>query len=224
MDAAEVATVPHRPEVWFGVGVGMFADGEDRRATGASFGPGPTLRMPLMFDAGAWRARVGLRVDAATGQDRVEWSRSINGESVRFYNDAHWTGVALVGAVAGIDAMFPASDTLRPFVGVGLGPAVVWNFHSFGGDSQILLDPLQNELDDPLNVDPYSVRAVPLTEARVGVQWDVTEKRALWLEVGSGGAFVPEAALRKAPTDVGAVRTAFGWTGIDVVAGYAARW
>ena len=67
-----------------------------------------------------------------------------------------------LGLTAGFDVVVPGDLPVSPYVGAVCG-AWIANYHSLGGDTQVLLDPSQNDLDDPGNVDPYTTQVTWLT-------------------------------------------------------------
>jgi hypothetical protein len=72
-----------------------------------------------------------------------------------------------------------------------------------------LLDPAQNQLGDPGNIDPFASSVVLAYEVGIGVRLDGPV--VPWVELGYANAYLPEAPLSKTPSKLDASRAAFGW-------------
>lgn len=201
-----------------GVVVGVSSDLPDIvSAEYARFGPGLMLQVPLFVEiAPAARLRAALRADLAPGSDRVVWTQTIDGEAVRFYDDDHWAMLGSMALTVGGDFTGPADWPVRPYFGVDGGAARVTTWHSLGGNTQILLDPAQNDLSDPRNIDPYTAQFTWLADVHAGASRDVSDRVALWLEAGYSLAFLDARPLRKTPPELDATRSAYGWNAIRV--------
>lgn len=226
MDAVESApaTGPGsagQATVWVGAGVGAFVP---TNTAPAMFSVGPSLRVPLVIERGNVRFRASLRADTAWGTDRVHWFHTINGAEVRFYDDDHWTLPLVVGGMVGADASIPVGKRGKAYFGADVGPAWVGTFHSFGGPTQALLDPVLNDLEDTWNVDPFTSQVVALTSAHLGFAARTSKSRSVWGELGYTLGNVASAPLARTPAALRAVRDSYGWNGLDVAAGYLVRW
>lgn len=178
------------------------------------FGGG--LLVPLRWSPRPGAAlRVSLDLEALGGHDTVVWDTP----SATYASTDHWSmaGVALLDV--GGELEFVPSAVVTPYLGAGLAAGLVANFHSFGGDTEELLDPTQNDLDNPSNVDPYTVAGVPGATAWFGLR--VGRSVALDLEAGYTVAFVPAEALQKSPEQLGAQRSAYALDVLRIGVGIA---
>lgn len=177
---------------------------------GATFDPGPALTLPVRraLSPGA-DVRATVDLWGATGRDTVAWTERVGGESLRFVSDAHWTLATVARLGVGPEIVLLPARRVGPYVAADAGVAVVGSWHSFGGDTQALLDPAANDLDDPQNVDPYTIQAVPTAGALVGIRVGSPGKLAWEIELGYTVAFLPSAPLRKTPPALEASRSAY---------------
>ena len=207
-----------------GVELGLAMDLGDRvSGEYAQFGPGPALRIPVYVALGeAARVRVIGSATLGFGSDRVTWGQYIDGDEVRFYSDEHWAMAAVGALTAGMDATAPWDKALTPYAGVDLGVAWVGTYHSFGEETQLLLDPEQNDLASGSNVDPYTTQATFLTDLHAGVSYDLSDKLALHAETGYSVAFLKAEELRKSPAELSARREAYGWNPVRLGVGLSA--
>lgn len=198
-----------------GVGVGATKDLPDAHG---KFGFGPELQIPVKFEVTQKTfLRVDLQAGFATGRDRVTWGREVDGEEVRFYSDEHWTLVTHGQLVVGADVMLPIDFPL--YLGLQAGAAMIGNYHALGGTSaDVLLDPSQNDIGDPGNIDPFSQALVPVSAVHVGTKVPLGALD-LWGEVGYTVAFLGAKPLAKTPSELGAMREPFGWNPLRLVVG-----
>jgi hypothetical protein len=208
-------------EVAVGPAVGLSLDLPDAvSGDHTAFGAGVRLAAPLRVGLGPAAAlRVVPSLDFAGGRDRVTWEQDLNGAPVRFVSDDHGAWLLAAALVLGPELRLPV-DGLDPFVGAGAGLAWVTNYHAFSGvAAQQLLDPAENDLGDPGNIDPYSARFAPVTELWLGVRPALSERVALVVETGYSVAFVGEGALKKTPEGSSAQREPYGWNALRFSAG-----
>ena len=209
-----------------GVGAAVVADLPDAvSGSHTRFGPGPGLVVPLRYRVAPMaRLRLTPRVDFAAGTDRVRWVQEIDGQPTTFYADGHWAGRFGVSLTGGADLFLPVdTGPVAPYLGAELGGAWVTTWHSFDGPSRVLLDPEQNDLDNPRNVDPYTTQATFLTAVHAGAELAVSEGLALWLETGYSVAFLNARPLEKTPPELQATRDPYGWNAFRVGAGVVFR-
>lgn len=177
---------------------------------GAVFDPGPALTLPIRrtLSPGA-DVRATVELWGATGRDTVAWTERVEGQDVRFVSDAHWSLATAARLGVGPEIALLPGRRVGPYVGADAGVAVVGSWHSFGGDTQALLDPAANDLDDPGNVDPYTLQAVPAAGATLGMRVGSPGRLAWEIELGYTVAFLPSAPLRKTPPALEASRSAY---------------
>ncbi|MFZ5482531.1 MAG: hypothetical protein ACOZNI_37560 [Myxococcota bacterium] len=175
---------------------------------GARFGFGGGIVVPVRYElAPGASLRATLEATGAQGTDRVEWTARSSGERVLYYSDAHW---AMYGATTlALGPELSLRGRVAPYLGASAGGALVATWHSFWGDSAVLLDPDQNDLDDPGNVDPWTLQGVPAAGAHVGVRIGAEDRVALEVEAGYTMAFLPAAPLRKSTPALDASRSAY---------------
>jgi opacity protein-like surface antigen len=202
------------PSVHVGVAAGVAADMPDAASEeGTRLGPGPEVSLPVRVGlTEVIRLRADLRLGFGSGVDRLTWTEQIDGVDVRRVDTGtHAAYVGTIGLELGLDVVVPVQGDLRPHLGGSLGGAAVAAFHSLRGDTAVLIDPEQNDLDDPRNLDPYTIQMVWSASAAAGMTWRVSERLDLLVEIGYGSAFVPARRLRKSPDILDARREAFGW-------------
>jgi len=204
-----------------GVGAALAIDLPDPASKGdAKFAPGPSLQVPFRWTVVPLaRARLDLRVDLATGTDTVRWTETVDGEPVEVQSTGHFAMFVAVGLSAGVDFLIPVKGKVAPYLGADLGVAWVGTFHSFDGATQVLLDPEQNDLDDPNNIDPYTTQWAPLTDLHGGVDVPLSAGVALWVETGYSVAFLNARDLRKTPPELDATRDPYGWNAFRIGTG-----
>lgn len=181
------------------------------------FGPGPWLLIPVGFRLNDWAAlRVSLRVDWGAGRDRLSWTRTVDGETQRFFDDAHDAWFLGAGITIGPEVRLPVTDRFFLDLGVEAGMMVGWTFHVLGEDALAILDD-----DAPAGgLDPYSVQPAFLTEVHFGGGVHLSPAVALTLETGYSVAFFGEGALANTDPDVAAVREPFGWNALRAGIGF----
>jgi hypothetical protein len=208
-------------DVGIGVGVALSSDLPDPASKGgARFHPGPSLQIPFRYQlAPLARLRLDGRIDLETGHDQVRWQEEIDGQTVDLQSQGHWTMLLAAGLSAGADFTLPVKGPVAPYLGADLGIAWVGTYHSFSGPTEVLLDPTQNHLDNPHNVDPYTSQATFLTDVHGGVDVPVSDGLALWAETGYSVAFLNARELKKTPPALNATRDAYGWNAIRIGAG-----
>jgi hypothetical protein len=209
-------------DVWLGAGVGVSEDLVD----GASgehtrLGVGPSLFVPLRVGLTPWmRLRLDLRLEVGFGVDQLTWNEEIDGVQVRRTDaDTHRAFVGALGGELGVEARIPTGAKVEPYVGAGVGVVGVGAYHALSEDTAVLLDPDQNRLGEPGNLDPYTVQASVSYSLAAGAAWRARDAVDLWVEIGYGGAFLPSQSLRKAPVELDARREAFAWNPFRVAVG-----
>lgn len=211
-------------EVSAGFGLGIGTDMPDKVSKDyANFGPGPGLLIPLWWELGsAARLRATARADMAMGSDRVTWAAgAVDGSDVRLYDDDHLAVLVAASLTVGGEVVIPGSG-VAPYLGAELGPAWIGTYHSLdGATATALLDPEQNELDNPGNIDPYTGQVAWRSDVHLGVQPSIGDTSSAWLELGYSLAFVGEKALRKTPEDIDARRAPYGYNAIRLGVGLA---
>lgn len=212
-----LATMPltaHAGDLSLGFGAAVSADLGDNVSDGDTrFGPGPSLQVPIRYALAdkAW-IRATVRADAGWGTDRVTWGQTVDGEEVRFYSTGHWAMLLGTALTVGGDAGLPGNLPL--YVGAEAGPAWVTTYHSLGGETQLLLDPSQNDLDSSKNLDPFTAQAALLTDLHAGALVPMSDGMKLWVETGYSLAFIAPRALNKTPEALDARREAYGWNAL----------
>jgi hypothetical protein len=175
---------------------------------GARFDVGAGVVVPVRYAlAPGADVRATLELSGASGADRVEWVEPGAGGPVTWYSDAHWALYTAATLSAGPE--FALGGRVAPYLGAEAGAALVGTWHSFWGDTAPLLDPERNDLDDPDNIDPYTLQAVPAAGAHLGLRVGVPERLALEVELGYTVAFLPAAPLRKSTPALDASRSAY---------------
>lgn len=184
---------------------------DTRFPDGASFRPGAALVVPVRGElAPGAGVRLTLELGAATGHDVVAWTEG----GWRYESDQHWTMATWGRLAAGPEVVLRPARRASPYLGAEAGLAVVGSWHSFGGDTQALLDPAENDLGDPRNVDPFTVQGAPAAGLHAGVRVARVGTVDLEIELGYTVAFLPGAPLRRTPPALDATRAAYA---LDVV-------
>lgn len=213
-------------DVSLGVTLGGALDLPDK-ASGdhTRFGPAGTLSIPVRVELApsAWFV-ARLRADVGTGHDRVSWLQPAGEDAPRLAASEHWAMLGAGGLTLGLEGRVPTDGSLRPFAGFGVGGAFVGTWHSFGVsdsgvDTTVLLDPEQNDLSDPNNVDPYATGITLLTDIYGGVAVPASDTVEVTAEIGYSVAFLPSAELKKATPGIDARRDAFGWNTLRLQVG-----
>ncbi len=206
------------PEFRAGALVGAVADPADAFGGSAtSYAPGGALVVPVRWNVRPGTSlRAALDLNVAGGHDVVTWTES----DAAFQSSDHWSMVSAARIFLGPEVDFRPEASWTPYVGGGVGGGAVWNFHSFGGDTALLLDPTQNALEDDGNIDPYTVSWVPAVEVHGGFR--VGKRVALEVEVGYAASYIPAAPLRKSQPELGARRTAYALDLARVAVGISA--
>jgi hypothetical protein len=199
-----------------GVNVGGLIDLPDKVSKDhTKFGFGPSFGLSYSVRvASVARLKASLQTALQTGNDRVSWEYQVDGETVRVFDDDHFSMLVGVGLLAGVDVMVPGDLPITPYLGGQVGGVWVGTYHSFGGATQPLLDPTQNDLEDSGNVDPYTEQLALMTELHLGVEKRFGETISLSFETGYSMAFLPTKALKKTDESLNAQREAFGWNAI----------
>ncbi len=212
--------------VSLGLGAGVSADLDDRASAGETrFSAGPSLVVPLRVQlVPSLRFRIDVRLESGFGVDQLTWSQPVDDGALRLTDDdSHGAFLGAVALEGGFDVSLPVQGPAVPYVMGGLGFAVVGNYHALRGGSAVLLDPDQNDLGNPRNVDPYTVQVAALASLGLGVNIRVFERVDLWVETGYAAAFIAPRTLRKTPPELDARREAFAWNPIRAGAGFQVR-
>jgi hypothetical protein len=225
--AALVATPAIATDVSLGVAVGASVDLPDKAAADHTrFGPGPTLSIPLRVELAPHAFFTAtLRADLGTGRDRVSWAQQAGDQPVRVASTDHWAMLTAGALTVGVEGRVPLGDSpVRPLGGLGIGGAWVSTWHSFGladsgVDTTFLIDPAQNDLSDPGNIDPYASNLALLVDVRLGCAYGVTDTLEVVGEIGYSTAFLPSTPLQKATPGLDARRDAFAWNTLRLQAG-----
>jgi hypothetical protein len=218
--AAALAAEPG--EVRAGVDLGAILDLPDR-ASGehTRFGPGPSIAVPVRIALSERaRLRFQLRGEMASGRDRLLWTERVAGEDLLLYDDDHLAIPVVVAGTVGAEIAVPlGTGGVELALGAETGGAWVSTFHSLGGPTQPLLDPEQNELDDPGNIDPYTRQLAWVSGLDATVAVPFGEGLHLTLRTGYSGAFLNARPLRKTPAALDAHRAAYGWNPLRIAVG-----
>lgn len=213
-----------------GVGLGLSADLPDGASAGETrLRPGGYVGVPVRLDvAPLVRLRGDVRLELAGGVDELTWDEAVDGATVRRTDaDGHLAIVGALGFELGASVYAPVAGRARPFLGLGGGLMAVGVYHALRDETAVLLDPTQNDLGNPRNIDPYTVQAVGTVHVVGGVDVRLTRRVELSVEVGYGSALVGARALRKTAAASDARREAFGWNplraGLAVTVGVGRR-
>lgn len=190
------------------------------------FGPGGSLSVPLRVELAPYAFfRATLRADAGTGRDRVSWAAVAGDQDVRLASSDHWAMLTAASLTVGAEGRLPGEDLpVVPLAGFGVGGAWVATWHSFGVsdsgvDTTILMDPAQNDLADPNNIDPYAANLALLVDVYGGAAIPLSDSLDGVVEIGYSVAFLPGEELQKATPGLDAQRDAFGWNALRLQAG-----
>lgn len=213
-------------EVRLGIEAGIVKDLPDATSGDSTrFGVGPTLAVPLLVHvAPNARLRAAVSAQMATGSDRVFWSVPVDGQTVELYDDDHWAMAAVGSGTLGMEVLLPLNTDIEVAFGGDVGVSWVGTYHSFSGNTRQLIDPDQNDLDDPNNVDPYTSQVAWRTGVDASVAVPVSERLHLTLRTGYSVAFVNTRPLQKSPAALDAQRAAYGWNPLSVTVGITRRW
>lgn len=199
------------------VGADLLADPSDAvdGLSDSKAGMGGGLRVPVRIGLGqgAW-LRASLHTTLSRGQDRVEWSQYDG--AVRYYSDDHWTLVNSTALLVGPQADLGRSDAVRPYLGAQVGGALVTNWHSFSGDSAVLLDPDQGDVTSGSHIDPFTRQLAPMVDLFAGARLMPSSPVAIEVEAGYSVSFLDQVALQKSRPELGAIRTAYGLNAVRV--------
>ncbi len=201
-----------------GVGLSGGFDLPGPAADAGDFGFAPGLWIPVTVPLGEWAGlRVTVRADLGTGTDRVSWQETVGGEPVRLSDSSGFAMVVAAAATVGPEITFPVKGAVKPYLGAELGPGVAGTWHSLGGTTAHLMDPVENDLSDPGNIDPYTLQPVLATDVHFGVRGG--ESLGWWVEAGLGSAWLGAAALAKSTAGLDAQRDGFTWDPARIGAG-----
>ncbi len=203
-------------DVSLGVGAGISVDFNDTLSE-SGFGVGPALSIPVRIHFNEVAAlRLTVRGDTGFGSDTFTWAQYVDGQEVRLQSTDHWAMLTLFSFTGGLDVYAPGDLPITPYLGAEVGGAWVATYHSFGGDSSVLLDPEQNKLDSGGNIDPWASNLVLLTDVHFGLQRSVGDALALWFETGYALSFQKAATLKKSTPGLDARREAFAYNALRV--------
>ena len=201
-----------------GVGASVGYDLPGPAADGGAFGVAPGVQVPLTVSSGERvRWRFGLRGELGTGSDRVSWSEVVDGAASRVTDTGHFALLATTALTVGPELALPSFGGVTPVFGVAAGPALAATFHAFDAEADFLLDPAQNALTDPGNLDPYTLQAALCTELHLGLRGG--GRVGWWVDAGLGATWLGAAPLRKSLPGVDAQRDALRWDPARVTGG-----
>jgi hypothetical protein len=144
--------------------------------------------------------------------DELTWQEELDGASVRRTDaDGHLAILGGLGVNVGFQASAPVRGPARPYVAAGGGLFGVGVYHALRDGTAVLLDPDQNDLGDPGNIDPYTLTAAGNVFVAGGLEVEVQKQVELWVEIGYSAALVGAAPLRKTSVALDARREAFAW-------------
>ncbi len=167
-------------------------------------------KLDLSFGAAALRLQVATTTGPA--RDTVYWW-----EDGWHRSDDHWAWIGAVALGAGPSLGWQPRGGLRLGLATTAGVMGIGSFHDFGGSTAYLLDPQQNDLDNPDNLDPYTLQVVPTAEVVASVH--LGKRLAAEVELGYTLALVPAADLSGVPPESSARRTAFALGAVFVAVG-----
>ena len=199
-------------EFEFGAGIDLTTDiGDAGLDQGdANLGVGTALRAPIRWVP---HPMVSLRADpffsVNSGQDRVEWSQF--GGAVTYASEDHWTMLTQLGLTVGPEISPWSESKLAPYAGSTIGLSWARHWHSFKGQSAVLLDPEENDLQSGGNIDPYTDQVAPSVGVHAGVRIHDWLPFAIEAELGYNVAFMRRARLKNARPALNAYRTAYGF-------------
>jgi hypothetical protein len=210
----------------FGVGgaVGLQTDFLDRGRVDTRLQPGPVVAVPVRIAATpSVTVRTGLRFGFAQGVDTLTWGTTVDGFTARVEDDGSHKAFAVTGlAEVGLDVAAPVRGRVVPYAVVDLRGGFAGMYHALAGNSRVLLDPAQNNIGSPSNVDPYTTSGTLGGGLGLGVRTALGGGAAapreaplsLEVEVGWSGAWWGAADVRKASPALDARREAFAWDGV----------
>jgi hypothetical protein len=209
-----------------GVGVGVSKDLGDAASTtnNTHLGVGPSLHIPVRYALGEHAYLRGtVRFDSAlSGQDRLTWGQTIDGQDVRFYDDDHKAIMLGAGATIGLDADLTHGKGFTPYIGAEAGVAMINTYHS-----RLMNGILFKDEDVASNsvtsgyLDPFTSQPTFITDLHLGGMYPMTSSMALQLEAGYSLAYVDAHALSKTDEALGAMREAYGYNAIRLGVGVA---
>jgi hypothetical protein len=201
-----------------GLGASVGYDLPGPASDGGAFGVAPGVSVPLTVASGERvRWRLGLRGEFGIGSDRVSWNEVVDGTSTRVTDTGHFALLATSALTVGPELALPSVGAVTPVFGVAAGPALAATFHAFDPEADFLLDPAQNALSNPDNVDPYTLQAALCTELHLGLRGGGTV--GWWVDAGLGATWLGAAPLRKAIPEVDAQRDALRWDPVRLAGG-----
>ncbi len=223
-----IFTAPAHAGVSVGAGVALSADLADSAAldpTGegyTSFGVGPSLQIPIRLELTPMaRLRLTARADYASGSDRVTWTEG----GTHFYDiDGHEAFLAAGALTLGPELVVPGDLPVTPYLSAGAGMAWVGTYHSFTDPALVdIIQPDASDLSGSGSLDPYTAQPCFIADLGLGVERDLSEGLALWVEVGYSVAFVDKRPLVKTIPQYQAMRSAYGWNALRGGIGVAFR-
>lgn len=214
------------PDVSVGLAAGVAVDMKDAASEGQTrLGAGAEVRVPVrvqLLDALALRA--DLRLASGSGVDQLTWTAAVDGVPIRFTDeDAHLAILGGLGAELGLEAQIPLKGRARPYLFGEVGVLGVGMFHAMRGGTAILLDPTQNDLGNPRNLDPYTLQAALDAGLGAGLLVRAGERVEIRVELGYSSAFVGPRALEKTAPEQEARREAFAYNPLRAVVGLSWR-
>ncbi len=177
------------------------------------FGPGVQLVVPVWIElaGNAW-LRLTPLAEFASGEDRLTWQTTVGGVAYRIADDDHVSFHLASGLTLGPELRASLGGEPDFVLNADAGAVWVGTYHALDGETQVLFEPAQNDLENPNNVDPYAMALAPRVGLSVGV--DARGAAPIRVELGWSNTWVPVAALRKSPQVLEAKREAYAY---DVV-------
>jgi hypothetical protein len=193
------------------VGVGLSGGFDLPGPDGGDFGIAPGLYVPILVGLSpAAGLRITVSATGGPGTDEVSWAESVNGTETRIATASDFALVLTALATIGPDVAIPSDGPVEAYFGAEVGGGLAGVYHSLGGPTAFLIDPAQNDLEDPGNIDPYTFSPVLASDLHVGAR-STGEGVGWWAEAGYGSAWIGSAPLKKSLPAADARREGIGW-------------
>jgi hypothetical protein len=207
---------------WAGstLGVGLAGGFDLPGPDGGEFGIAPGLYVPVVVGLSPQAGlRITARFEGGPGTDEVSWAESVNGTPSRIVTGSDFALVLSAIATIGPDLEIPTGGPVAPYFGAEIGGGVAGVYHSLGGPTAFLIDPAQNDLEDPGNIDPYTVSPVLASDLHFGARSTSDEGLGWWAELGYDSTWIGAAPLKKSLPVADARREGIGWNPIRIGVG-----